>query len=238
MKWRRAIITLHTFGPYFGLPDPSPFVMKVMLLLKFAGLPYTEKVGSLTRAPKGKLPFIEDDGEIIADSTFIRFHIEEKYGVNFDSGLSAEQRAAAWAAEKMCEEHLYFALMASRWASDANFARGPAKFFESIPLPLRPAVRAMARRRVKKSLQSQGIGRHSPAERDKLAIRDIEALSALIGGKTFLMGERPCGADATVSSFITQLLCPVFDSPMRAAAEQQGNLISYRDRILQCYFGG
>jgi hypothetical protein len=48
-----AIITLHTFGPYFGLPDPGPFVMKVMLLLKFAGLPYKEKPGGLARAPKG-----------------------------------------------------------------------------------------------------------------------------------------------------------------------------------------
>jgi hypothetical protein len=137
----------------------------------------------------------------------------------------------------MCEEHLYFALMASRWAGDASFARGPAKFFERIPLPLRPAVQGMVRRRVKKSLQLQGIGRHSPAERDKLAICDIEALSALIGGKTFLMGERPRGADATVFSFAAQLLCPVFDSPMRTAAEQGRNLISCRDRILHRYFG-
>jgi hypothetical protein len=27
------MITLHTFGPYFGLPDASPFVIKAMLLL-------------------------------------------------------------------------------------------------------------------------------------------------------------------------------------------------------------
>ena len=37
------MITLRTFGPYFGLPDASPFVIKAMLLLKFAGLEYQEE---------------------------------------------------------------------------------------------------------------------------------------------------------------------------------------------------
>jgi hypothetical protein len=32
----RAMITLYGFGPAFGLPDPSPFVTKVEVLLNFA----------------------------------------------------------------------------------------------------------------------------------------------------------------------------------------------------------
>ena len=31
------MITLYTFGPKFGLPDPSPFCMKALVLLKMAG---------------------------------------------------------------------------------------------------------------------------------------------------------------------------------------------------------
>jgi hypothetical protein len=53
-----AMITLYTFGPYFGLPDGSPFVIKAMLLLKFAGLEYSENRGGYGNAPKGKLPYI------------------------------------------------------------------------------------------------------------------------------------------------------------------------------------
>ena len=34
------MITLYTFGPSWGLPDPSPFVMKAEMLLKLAGVPY------------------------------------------------------------------------------------------------------------------------------------------------------------------------------------------------------
>jgi Glutathione S-transferase N-terminal domain len=42
--------------------------MKTEILLKMANLPYrTDKSGFLS-APKGKLPYIDDDDEIVADS--------------------------------------------------------------------------------------------------------------------------------------------------------------------------
>ena len=89
------MITLEGFGPAFGLPDPSPFVTKAEMLLKMAGLPYAVDTGGFNKAPKGKLPYIIDNGEIIADSTFIRWHIEREYNIDFDRGLSAEQREIA-----------------------------------------------------------------------------------------------------------------------------------------------
>ncbi len=75
------MITLQSFGPAFGLPDPSPFVTKVEVLLKMAGLPYEVDTGGLKKAPKGKLPYIVDDGQIVADSPLIRWHLEKKYRV-------------------------------------------------------------------------------------------------------------------------------------------------------------
>jgi hypothetical protein len=50
------------------------------------------------------------------------------------------------------------------------------------------------------------------------------------------MGDRPCGADATVFSFVAQLMTPVFLTPTRTAAEKHQNLVSYRDRIQRQYF--
>jgi glutathione S-transferase len=230
------MITLFTFGPYFGPPDASPFVMKAMLLLKLAGLEYRESRGGPHKAPKGKLPFIRDDGQVIADSTFIRFHIEKKYGVDFDAGLSREQKAAAWAVEKMCEEHLYWALVAARWIDDENFASGPARFFDALPLPLRPLARSAIRRKIRKTLRLQGFGRHTKAEQDALAIADINALAALLGDKAYLMGQAPCGADASAVSFVAHTLTPAFTTPIRAAAEGHKNLVGYRDRLVQRYF--
>src|SRR5215468_4326977 len=127
------MITLHTFGPAFGLPDPSPFVTKVEVLLKMAGLPYRTDATGLRGAPKGKLPYIDDDGERVADSTFIRWHLENKYRIDFEKGLSPEQRAIAWAFEKMMEDNLYWALVDARWFDEANFAKGPKKFLQKNP---------------------------------------------------------------------------------------------------------
>lgn len=207
-----------------------------MLLLKFAGLPYREDPRGYNRAPKGKLPYIDDAGTVVADSTFIRFHIEKKYGFDFDADLTAEQKAEAWAVEKMCEDHLYLALMATRWLDDGNFAKGPAQFFNAVPFPLRSIVKRLVRRKVERTLQLQGFGRHSAAEQNELAIADVKALSDLIGGKDFLMGDKPCGADATVFAFVAHFLTPVFDTPIRAEAEKCKNLVDYRDRILRRYF--
>jgi len=123
------MITLYTFGPAFGLPEPSPFVTKVEVLLKMAGLPYRTDTAGFRQAPKGKLPYIDDDGERVADSTFIRWHLENKYRIDFEKGLSPEQRAVAWAFEKMAEDNLYWALVDARWVDDANFAKVPGYEF-------------------------------------------------------------------------------------------------------------
>jgi glutathione S-transferase len=103
-------------------------------------------------------------------------------------------------------------------------------------MPLRLIVQTMIRRRVKKRLQAQGFGRHTRDEQDRLAVADIEALATILGEKPFLMGERPCGADATVFGFVASILSPVFTSKVRSAAERRQNLTDYRDRILRQYF--
>ena len=58
------MITLYTFGPAFGLPDMSPFVTKAEMLLKLAGLDYRTDSNGFSKAPKGKLPYIDDDGDV------------------------------------------------------------------------------------------------------------------------------------------------------------------------------
>jgi glutathione S-transferase len=230
------MITLYTFGPGFGLPDPSPFVMKAETLLKMAGLPYRTDAGGFRKAPKGKLPYIDDDGERVADSTFIRWHLERKYGIDFDRGLGPEERAVAWAFEKMAEDHVYWALVHARWMDDANFARGPRQFFRIVPAPLRPLVVAMVRRKVRAALHGQGMGRHSPAEIVALATHAIAATADYLGGKPFFMGAEPTGVDATLFAFTAGALCPLFETPIRGAAERHDNLRRYVGRMAARYY--
>ena len=184
------MITLYTFGPMFGLADPSPFVTKSLVTLKMSGLPFKIEAGAgaLNKAPKGKLPFINDDGTAIADSTFIRFHLKQKHGVDLDNGLTREQRATGWALEKMCDEHLYWTVVDSRWMIKENFDKGPRHFFDAAPAPLRSFIIAKLHRDTKRTLHGQGMGRHTRSQIETLAKRDLDAISDVLGDRPFCSG--------------------------------------------------
>jgi glutathione S-transferase len=230
------VITLYNFGPGFGLPDPSPFVMKVETLLKMSGLPYQVDRKGFSKAPKGKLPYISDDGERVADSTFIRWHLERKHKIDFDRGLDQTQRAVAWAFEKMAEDNLYWAILDARWMDDANFDKGPRGFFAAVPAPIRPLIVTMVRRKVRQALHAHGMGRHLPAEITTLATHSIDAIAAYLGDKSFFMGTEPVGADATIFAFVAGVLCPAFTTPIRSAAERHENLKRYVGRMTACFY--
>ena len=230
------MITLYTFGPFFGLPDASPFVLKGEMLLKLAGIPYQCNTRGFTRAPKGKLPYIDDGGTIVADSTFIRLHIEKKYGFDFDRALSARDRGIAWSVEKMLEDHLYWVMVYWRWMDDANFDKGPRNFFKRAPALIRPIVVRAVRKQVRANLHAHGIGRHIDAEKNALADRCIDALSQVLGDNKYLMGVQPCGADATAFAFIAGAMPKVFESPLRDKLERVPNLAAYKDRMMAEFF--
>jgi glutathione S-transferase len=232
------MITLHTFGPAFGQPDPSPFVMKAMLLLKLSGQNYDTQTfaGGSNIGPKGKRPFIVDEGEIIADSTFIRFHLEKKYGVDLDAHLTSAQKAVTWAVEKMCEEHLYFAAVYFRWMKDENFEKGPATFFNKVPAIIRPLVRTMVRRKTRQALYAQGMGRHTEEEIAELAARDIDALAYILGHADWFGGALPCAADASAGAIVLACMCEHFDTPLMARVKAHHNLVDYVARVKAVFF--
>jgi len=230
------MITLYAFGPNFGLPDPSPFVTKAEVLLKMSKLPYEVDLKGFRKAPKGKLPYIKDDGELIADSTFIRRHLEKKHRIDFERGLSAEQKAIAWAFEKLAEDNLYWAIVDARWMINANFDKGPRRFFDVIPAPVRALVVPVIRRQVRKNLHAHGMGRHSRSEIESIATQGIDATANYLGQKSFFMGAEPTGVDATIFAFAACALCPLFDTPIRAAAERHENVRRYVGRMTARYY--
>src|SRR5215472_12486306 len=230
------MITLYGFGTGFGLPEISPFVTKTEVQLKMAGLLYRKERAMPPASPKGQLPFIEDEDEKVADSTFIRAHIEGKYGFDFDAGLARETRAQAWAFERMIEHHVYWALVGARWVDPENFAKGPSHFFDGAPEDRREKLREDAQFRVAENYLLSGLGRHAPDEDVDLAVRSLFALSVQLGEKPYLMGEKPCGTDATAFGVLAGILTPFFSSSLRSKAEEFQNLAAYVDRMMQQYY--
>jgi len=229
-------ITLFGSFPMFGLPESSPFVTKTEIQLRLADLPYRKLPARPPEAPKGQLPYIEDEGELICDSTFIRRHIERKYGVDLDAGLDPAARAQSWATERMLENQLYWVMVYFRYRVPENFAKGPAHFFDAAPEELRPKLRDELLQRVSGYLHANGVGRHSGTEVVELGVLSLSALAALLGDKPYLAGSRPTALDAIGFAVLAGLLTPFFETPMREQALRFGTLCRYVDRMMAEFY--
>jgi len=179
------MLTLHVFGPHFGMPDGSPFCIKAMTLMKMSGLAYDTKPMTFKQAPKGKAPYLVDNGKVIADSHFLMCHLEKTHGVDFSCGYAAEKLAQGWAVSRMLEEHFYFLAMNIRWLRDENFWNGPYQFFKPAPAPIRPLIARIVRSKVAKTHHLQGLGRHTAEERFELAKGDLTAIEAMLQKNRF-----------------------------------------------------
>ena len=100
------MITLHQFARVWGTPNLSPFCCKVETYLRIARIPYEVADTFPPTAPKGKLPYLTDDGETISDSRFIVEYLKAEYDADLDRALSASQRAQSVAFQRMIEDDL------------------------------------------------------------------------------------------------------------------------------------
>lgn len=229
-------LTLYATRAAFGLPDSSPFVIKTEVQLQMAGVAYERASAIPPQAPNGKLPFIDDDGVVVSDSTFIRAHVERKYALDLDAGLDARQRAQAWTIERLLEDHLYFAMVWFRWIEPENFAKGPAHFADGAPEGERERLRKEMQARKAAELHAQGLGRHQPAQIAALGERSIHALAELLGDQPYFMGASPSGVDATAFGMLACVITPFFDTPLRRAAQSHPALVDYVARMMRRYY--
>lgn len=228
--------TLFGWGPMFGCQSPSPFVMKADIHLQMFGIPFDRALADLDSVAKRKAPYVEDEGSIIEDSTFIRLHFEAKLGADLDHGLSAEQRAVAAAAERMFEDRLTSIIGHERWIEGDNFERGPAIFFSAVPEPMRDTVIAETRDRVRSGYEISGIGRHSRAERMQLARRDIDAAAALLGEKPFFLADYATAIDGIAYGALSACTAPIFDTELKSMVAAHANLGAYLKRMEGRFF--
>jgi glutathione S-transferase len=231
------VITLYQFDPAFGLPNASPFCMKVETYLRMAGLDYQAPPGvNIMQAPKGKMPWIDDDGQVVADSTFIVAYLKQRYGDRLDSRLNAPERATALAFQRLMEEDLYWALLYSRWFEDDGWTLTRAAFFSRLPPVARSVVPALARRGMRKEIWGHGMGRHSREEIYAIGQADITALAEFLADKPFFMGPQPSSLDASAYAFLANLLwCPL-ETPLKACAKAFPGLEAYCRRMKARYY--
>lgn len=233
------MLKLYQFDPALGLPNASPFCMKLETYLRMAKVPFEIQPASLRAfrtAPKGKMPYIEDQGKTLADTTLIIDYLKANHGDPLDGWLGSEQRAIALAFQRLMEENLYWALLYTRWVEPAAWPQTRRAFFGALPPPLKWLVPPLARRGLIKEMQGHGMGRHSREEILGIGKRDITALADFLGDKHYFMGSEPCSLDATGYAFLANLIWPPVESALKQHALQYPQLEAYCDRMRSRYY--
>jgi glutathione S-transferase len=206
--------------------------------LRMTGLPHQTLNGFyIFKAPKGKLPFIEDNGRLIADSGLIIDHLKQIYGDPLDNGLSKQERAVSLAFTRLMEEHLYWAaLIQPRWIETEGWAVTLREFFKGMPYLLRFIIPFVARHGLKKQMHGHGMGRHNREEVHAMACADITALADYLGDKPFFHGDKPSSIDATAYAFIANIISAPIESPAKRYVLGLANLTAYCLRMKATYY--
>lgn len=226
-----APVTLVQFPLIWGR-NVSPFTLKLESWLRLAEIPYTTRATTeLGRAPRHKLPYIEDGGQVIGDSSLIIAHLKASRGIDPDAGLSAHELAEALALQRLLEDHLYYVIGYSRWVDPEGWASvGPA-FFESFPAPLRPPARLLVRRRMARLLHLQGLGRFSRDEVYASGRDDLRACAELLGERPFFLGERLTTIDAVAFGFLANILLVPVETGLKRMAQDLPNLVAWTEAM-------
>lgn len=224
------MIKLHQFAPAWGL-NPSPFCLKIEIYLKLTKRPFEVVVTVPFRAPKGKLPYITDGERTIADSGQIIAYLKKTYGDPLDHALTAEQQALGHVIRRTCEESLLFAALYSRWLDEPGWSAVRQAFFVGLPKLVAPAIAAMIRRGIRRSLHGQGYGRHHKDEIYALGCADLQAIATLLGDRSFIVADHPTSFDATLYGFLVNMLRVPIDTPLNRYALSVPSFHAYLERM-------
>lgn len=231
------MITLYQFPAAFAVPNISPYCLKLETFLRLTGQRYEVKtLHDPRKGPKGKLPFVELEGEVIADSAIVLRSLNKRFKLDLDSHLDAAGLGRSVAITRLCDEHLVHILVYFRWVDDKGWQQIKPAFFGRMAAPLRWFVPGMMQNKVRSSLYNQGIGRHSRDELLVFAREDLQALHDMLGTADYFGGARPCSADAAAYGVLANLIFCTLETPLNRMAREFPALVAYCERLRAAYW--
>lgn len=199
-------VTLHQF-------EISPFCHKVRRILHLKGVPYEIREVSALRSAVdvrrinriGRLPVLEVDGTLVADSSEIARFLDERYPDPPLWPADPRGRAQCHLLEDWADESLYFYEMTMRlqWPSNsARWARELLRADGRLGMAIAPAL---VPRLVAQRTKAQGVGRKPHG----LVLRELErhfdALDTLLGDGDWLVPGALTIADIAVAAQVTAI---------------------------------
>jgi glutathione S-transferase len=202
-----------------------------------AKIPYEIVESFPFKGPRGKLPFIEDQGQKVSDTRIILSYLKTAYGDALDAHLTPEEKGEALAFQRVLEEHLFWVSMYSRWNhTDTNWQAIKQAIFSVLPPVISEVGALVYRRRIKGQILGHGLGRLSHAEAFDLGKEDLDALSGFLADKPYFMGEKPTSLDTSAFGVLVNIVACPAESPLKEHALSKANLVEYCKRIQEEFF--
>lgn len=223
------------------IPSISPFCLKLESWLKLHGIKYQNVDHKCKhRSKKGLLPFIELNGEEIADSNIVIETLAKKFEKEMPAELSQDQKNVQHAMIAMVENHFHWTTVYWRSKDVDNILKG-------YKLNLQTAIGSKAPasilnfyfkytfcRKGLKKVRANGMGVHTAEEIETFGKKDLLTLSEMLGEKEFFFGDEPAMLDLVVFSHVAQLVMvdKEFSCPLRDYLEADcKNLVGLVNRM-------
>ncbi|XP_021340729.1 failed axon connections homolog [Mizuhopecten yessoensis] len=217
------MVTLYQLGRAPHSPSLTPFAIKLETYLRVANIPYKNDHSGKSSS-KGKFPWISYNGKKIADSEFCIEFLNKERNIDLNNHLSAEQRGAGRALQKMVEENTYWTVVLDRWVYDKTNGAPTALGVPKI-------LRWLFRSRIKTAAKKQGMGRHTQDEVEQILRSDINAVSDYIGTKKFLFGDAVSQYDCAVFGMMAAMFYEPFGGIARGVITDFPVVRGYCDRM-------
>ena len=224
------MLTLYSYPELFGVADNNGYGLKVYAFLKLAGVPFThEHLFDASKAPRGQLPYIVDDGETIGDSDTIIAHVTRKYGLSIDDGLTEGQRDTGHMIDRMLDD-LYWVMSYSRWKDERFRPAFVAAFRREHPQVTEEALQKAAEFNAQR-YHYQGIGRYTPEQAYARGLADLQALAGIVPATGFIHGAAPTSLDAGIYGFVANIHFFPIPTPLKAFVDAHNNLVAHCERV-------
>jgi glutathione S-transferase len=220
------MLTLFSYPELFGVADNNGYGLKLFAFLRLTGVPFRhEHIVDASKAPRGQLPYIVDDGETIGDSNTIVAHLIRKHRLTIDDGLTAAKRTTGHLITRMLDD-LYWVMSYSRWQDERFWP-----LFRDALLEQHPALTEAGLRKAQafnfKRYYFQGIGRYAPDAVYARGLADLQALADLIPTKGYMHGPQPTSIDAAIYGFIANIHFYEIETPLREFVRGHENIVRH-----------
>jgi len=222
------MITLFQPKPMFGLPNASPYCLKLEAFLRWQDIPFTIQEGLPFQGPFNKVPFVDYNGERLGDSSLIIDRLIQDKNIRYPEGLDM---SIGHAFQRLTEDHLYWAMVYFRWMDNRAWPILREAFFGQIPFPVRPFIVSKARKQARNALYGQGLGRLPESFILERARADLSALSQRLTAQPFVCGQHMTHYDCSIWAVLSQLVNCELKIQLTDVAAEFPNLKLYVERV-------